>query len=384
MNSKYALVVIGYNRIPGMLRLLKSLNEADYGTDKVTLIISLDNCGYDAVEKAARAFEWLHGEKRVRAFPKRQGLRKHILSCGDFLNEFEAIAVLEDDLYVAPDFYNFMKQSVAMYKCDENIAGISLYSHKINTNVRMPFMPQPSQYDVFFMQFAQSWGQIWLREQWYAFMEWYISYDSEDLNADNFPDNIAMWPSSSWLKYHIKYCVDMNKFFVYPYNSLTTCFSDAGEHSQETNSFFQVPIHYGVGKNYLMAPSIDEGVCYDVFYERIFGESDSIADICGKEISADLYGSKKKFETRYVISSQKMPYVIVNSFARSMKPHEVNAFAGIKGDEFFLYDTTKKAVNKWAADTDAMRISYYFNFTVEWKLLLKYVFMRVIRKLRKK
>ena len=100
--SKYAVVVVGYNRVGGMLRLLESLEKAQYGEDKLTLIISLDNCGKSGPEEAAKSFVWSHGEKIVRTFPKRQGLRKHILSCGEYLKEYDAIAVLEDDLLVSP------------------------------------------------------------------------------------------------------------------------------------------------------------------------------------------------------------------------------------------------------------------------------------------
>ena len=110
--SNYALVVIGYNRIPGMLRLLESIEHAEYGNDQVTLIVSLDNCGDSGPEEAAKSFRWTHGEKIVRTFPERQGLRNHILSCGDFLKEYDAIAVLEDDLLVSPAYYQYMKQAV--------------------------------------------------------------------------------------------------------------------------------------------------------------------------------------------------------------------------------------------------------------------------------
>ncbi len=384
MNSNYALVVIGYNRIPGMMRLLDSLNEAYYGDDRVTLIISLDNCGSDEVEKAANAFEWHHGEKRVRTFPTRQGLRKHILSCGDFLKEFEAIAVLEDDLYVAPDFYNYMKQTVNTYQNKEEIAGISLYCHKLNTNIQMPFIPQPSQYDVFFMQFAQSWGQVWMRNQWFAFKKWYESYEGEELGADNFPDCVARWPKTSWLKYHIKYCVEKNKYFVYPYHSLTTCFSDAGEHSKETNTVYQVPLQYGIGKHYIMAPSIEDGVCYDAFYERVLKEEQHcLDDIEYKKITMDLYGTKKEYKTKYVISTNSLPYRIVKTFGRIMKPHEENIFHKVEGNIFFLYDVEEKADYKHISNTEADKVSYYFNITAKWTVLLRYMVMRIKRKLEK-
>ena len=383
MNNKYALIVIGYNRIPGMLRLLRSLNAADYLGDKVTLIISLDNCGGDEVKKAAEAFHWNHGDKRIRTFSERQGLRKHILSCGAFLSEFEAIAVFEDDLYVAPGFYNYMKQTVELYKSNADVAGISLYSHKTNTNIQMPFVAQPSQYDVFFMQFAQSWGQVWMKEQWLAFQYWYESNHGEDLSAGNFPDCVANWPESSWLKYHIKYCVETSKYFVYPYDSLTTCFSDAGEHSKETNTVFQVPIIQGTNRCYKLPSTVDLGIRYNVFYERDLTGL-KIKGIPANEITMDLYGSIKSHDRRYLLTSRQLPYKVVESYGRILKPHEANVLFDIEGDDFYLYDTQSRNIKKNHEDKAASEVSYYFNITATWKSLLKYVIARIKRKRKNK
>ena len=102
---KYALIVVGYKRINGLSRLLNSLNEAEYFGEEPTLIISIDNSGDNTVEQFAQDFQWLHGEKRIKTYPERQGLREHILKCGDMVDEFDAVAVLEDDLYVSPGYF---------------------------------------------------------------------------------------------------------------------------------------------------------------------------------------------------------------------------------------------------------------------------------------
>ena len=39
---KFAVVVVGYNRPFGLKRLILSLKEADYLSDKVDLVISID------------------------------------------------------------------------------------------------------------------------------------------------------------------------------------------------------------------------------------------------------------------------------------------------------------------------------------------------------
>ena len=382
--SKFAAVVIGYNRIPGMLRLLESLENADYGKDELTLIISLDNCGRPEPEEAARAFQWSHGEKIVRTFPERQGLRNHILSCGEFLNEYDAIAVLEDDIIVSPAFYQYMKQAAACYKDNTDIAGISLYSHKMNVNVDLPFVPEPDEYDVFFMQFAQSWGQIWMKKQWFAFRDWYHAHSEEPIAADNVPAFVANWPKTSWLKYHIKYCISENKYFVYPYQALTTCFSDAGEHSKETNTVYQVPLVRKASKTYRFCEQIEDGVCYDAFFERTgLGK---YLDIEEQELCTDIYGLKEnKEDKRYWLTREVKNYQILKRFDLCMRPQECNVIYGIEGECMFLYDTSvEKSVSKTIKDKNYLTVNYYYNLNARWKLLQGYFITKIKRKLEKK
>jgi Glycosyl transferase family 2. len=217
--NKYAIVVIGYNRPVSMQRLLNSLSQGIYGNDKITLIISIDNSGTDEVKKCADIFFWKFGEKKIVVYPKKQGLRQHILHCGDFLYDYDAIAVLEDDIVVAPGFYTYMKETVKKYHDNDQIAGISLYNHLWNVHVNMPFEPVPTIYDTYFFQFAQSWGQIWMKKQWFDFQKWYKQNREEFGEINGVPESVCGWPSSSWLKYHIRYCVEKDKYFVYPYKS---------------------------------------------------------------------------------------------------------------------------------------------------------------------
>ena len=382
--SKFAAVVIGYNRIPGMLRLLESLENADYGDDELTLIISLDNCGSSEPEEAANAFVWSHGKKIVRTFPERQGLRNHILSCGEFLNEYDAIAVLEDDIIVSPGYYQYMKQAVECYKENIDIAGISLYSHKMNVNIDLPFVPEPDGYDVFFMQFAQSWGQIWMKEQWFAFRDWYYAHAEEPIEADNVPAFVANWPKTSWLKYHIKYCIAENKYFVYPYQALTTCFSDAGEHFKETNTVYQIPLVRKAVKSYQFCEQIKAGVCYDAFFERQgLGKYLGIEE---QELCTDIYGIKENKEgKRYWLTREAKNYQILKKFDLCMSPHECNVIYGIEGECIFLYDTfVEKAVSKNIKNKNYLTVSYYYNLNARWKLLQDYFVTKIKRKLEKK
>lgn len=342
---KLAIVVIGYNRVDSISRLLESLKKAEYCGDTVDLIISIDNSGTDQVEILARDTDWTYGEKKIYTYEARQGLRKHILGCGRFLDEYDAIAVLEDDIIVSPSFYEYMREAVSFYKDDRNIAGISLYGYSINENNMLPFTAEYSEFDTFFIQYASSWGQIWMRDQWQAFYNWYLQNSEEFLEAEHIPHNVSSWPKTSWKKYHIKYCIENNKFFVYPYMSLSTCYSDAGQHTFETSITLQTQLLYTDKKNYFFAPlSADNAVKYDAFFERILPESECLFDIPYSDICLDLYGfGRNLLGKRFLITPKKIENKVVSSFGAVFEPQERNIIQNVQGSVFFLYDTLKTA-----------------------------------------
>lgn len=382
--SRYAIVAIGYNRVDSMARLLSSLDKADYDGDEVPLIISIDNSGEDHVERYAKQFVWKHGPKQIRTYPKRQGLRRHVLSCGELLNDYDAVAVFEDDIYASPNFYHYMKQTVPFYETDERIAGISLYNHGWNVHANRPFMPLSSRYDVYFLQFAQSWGQIWMKKQWLQFREWYQDQAEEYHAGADVPEYVASWPSSSWLKYHIKYCIEMDKYFVYPYVSLSTNFTDAGENFTIPSTGMQVPLEIDLEKKYRLVQLDEAVVRYDAFWENQI-----LADYLGvpkDDVCVDLYGIKQNREgCRYWLTMEIRDYVITRSFGLRLKPQEVNVIQNIEGTQIFLYDTAKMERNPYRNRVGRITCNYdYRGDNLALHTLKDLFFNKIKRQLRMK
>ena len=366
------VIAIGYNRPASMQRLLTALQEAEYEeNDQVLLIISIDNSGNDDVEQIAQKFQWAHGKKIIRTYETRQGLRNHILKCGSYIEEYDldAVAVFEDDIYPSADYYNYMKQAVEYYQEDDNIAGISLYSHRWNTNANMPFEPQPGNSDVYFMSFASSWGQIWMKKQWNAFMEWYDKHPVIKGDYD-VPEAVASWPDSSWLKYHITYCTKMQKYFVYPYQSLTTCFTDQGEHTVEHITLYHVPVSSKTGRAYQFETCNKTSICYDAYFERRGLEAE--LNLEASMVTVDLYGKRCNVEkTPYLLTERILPYKIVSSYALELRPHEENVVHHIAGRDIFLYD--QRVSSKSEGEITPNIMSYYFRVCKSGKWLIQYV-----------
>ena len=384
MNSKYAIVVIGYNRLNSIKRLLKSLENAEYGSDKVDLIISIDNSGSNEIENYANSFSWKFGEKTIKTYPERLGLRNHILKCGKIVYNYDAIIVLEDDVVVAPGFYNYTKQVVPYYKDNRNIAGISLYSHSWNVCANNFFCPETSNSDVFFIQFPQSWGQIWMKNQWIDFEKWYENHQDDLLESEEVPKCVSNWPNSSWLKYHVKYCIDTNKYFVYPYKSLSTCFSEVGEHCKIKNTLYQVPISNETD-NYYVFVDIEDGNKYDAFFEREkLGKYLGIRD---EELCVDIYGikpvPKKNEKIRYMLTTQNLNYKIIKSYGLDMKPHENNILWNIKGNIINLYDLKYSDNNKFDKNKDIEKYVYYQRIHGNSKKLVSLIIFKIKEKITK-
>ena len=354
IEMKIAICIIAFNRLDSIKRLIKSLEQADYN-EKVTLIISIDKSNTTIVEDFAINYNWEFGEKRVITHPNNLGLRKHVLKCGNLLKEFDALIVLEDDVSVAPSFYHYAKQCTNKYKDDKNIAGISLYNFPVNYQNGLPFTALHSDSDVYLMQCAQSWGQVWMKKQWFSFINWYNDNYEEFDESPHLPKAICKWPKSSWLKYHTRYCIENHKYFIYPYVSLSTNNADVGTHYAKKTTMFQSPLLYGLKTSFKLIPNI----MYDAFFEN-----ENLYCILGykpEELCIDFYGEKENRQNkRYWLTRKSLPYQIVKSYALSFKSYELNLILNNEGNDLHLYDT-KIRVNNNTKSTDSFFYQYLYS-----------------------
>jgi glycosyltransferase involved in cell wall biosynthesis len=332
-----AIVVVTFNRPGSLKRLLHSLAAAHY-PQSVQLIISIDGGAEPDTLQIARDFLWEHGEKLVIPHESNLGLRRHILACGDLTSEHDGIILLEDDLYVAPYFFDFALSAYEFYHQDDKLGGISLYSHSYNETAQFPFVPMDDGSDVFFLQYASSWGQLWTRNQWRNFREWYEIHSGDKLGKGSLlPPNIHIWPDSSWKKYYIKYLVDTDRYFVFPRFSLTTNFCDAGHHMKFKEHFLQEPLAVHP-REFRFIPLKDSSAVYDCHLEilpRILKQINP--RLREYDFAVDLYRMKDLDEVKedLVLTAWRNPGALL-SFGKEMKPHESNIIFDLPGKEITL------------------------------------------------
>ncbi|MBS9404063.1 hypothetical protein KG088_10515 [Halomonas sp. TRM85114] len=376
---RIAIVLVGYCRIHSILRLFESLERAKYRV-LVDLVFSIDKSPFqDKICAEIRKLEWPYGEKKVRTFPQRLGLREHILSCGDLTDTYDAVVVLEDDIVVSDCFYDYVLKSISFVQDDDKVAGISLYSPSINEMAMLPFVPKRTGFDNYYLQSAQSWGQCWTRRMWQDFRKWYDLNSTLLEAAPDMPSRIYSWPESSWKKYYMKYLVDTDKTFFYPYDSYSSNYSDVGQHNLVVTPHFQVPLISG--KQEFRFGTMDEVPCYDVFFERT-GLTHHREDVC-----LDLYGTRKQSTCRYFLTTNDIKAPRISSYGLTYRPHEDNYVHSAPGCDIHLYDLIgQRELRKKGGSVSYKLAKYHTNLS--WKHSLVYgvvtLIDRIIQKVIKK
>ena len=334
-----AIVAIGFNRPLALKRLLNTISNANYPSDlSIPLVISIDKGNNSETLNVARDFVWQWGKKIVIEHQENLGLRRHVISCGDLTDQYETVIMLEDDLLVSPEFYHYTLEAVNYYQNSSEVGGISLYAYDFNEYAESKFVPLEDGYDNYFIQTASSWGQVWTRQQWQGFKQWYDAKPDSD-NVARYPQKLAEWPESSWKKYYIQYLIDLDKYFVYPRVSLSTNSGDAGtNHSGGGN--FQVSLLLN-SKAYKFSSLSESLARYDSHYEI---EADCLKrlnpQLPNLDFECDFYGTKAiaDIDSEYLLSIKECSGELA-SFSLSLVPQELNIVYDLPGNCFSLGKT---------------------------------------------
>ncbi len=329
-----AIVIVGYNRIDSIKRLIGSVLSADV-PNGVPLIISIDYSGDNEVENYVRKIMWPYGDIRIIAHSENLGLKKHILYCGDLTNEYGSIILLEDDLYVSKYFYNYATAALNFYERDEHVSGVSLYSFAFNINSDTPFKPLSCD-DVYFLQQASSWGQAWSKSKWNKFRCWLEMTDFSMIES-KLPNRIREWPESSWLKLFNGYNIVENCYFVYPIVSYSTNFGDAGTHFINDSDRYQVNL--SMNKKDIAFVKFENSIAvYDIYMELL---PEKIKKVCpvlqDYDFCVNLNNKKViEFETSDYVLTTIFHDSFVLSFDGGMKPKEQALVFSLLGKGIYL------------------------------------------------
>lgn len=379
------IVVVAYNRLESLKRICASLLRAEY-PQGAELIVSIDRGDNLDVLEYADSLQWLFGEKRVIYQKENLGLKRHILTCGDLTQGYDGIILLEDDLVVSPDFYRFAQECYDFVKGKNRIAGVGLYNHRFSQLTEKIFEPLEDGFDNWYFRYACSWGQLWLKEAWQSFRAWYHENENYDFaSSEKIPEDIKDWGSHSWLKFHIAYCVETDRYFLYPRAARTTCFSDAGVNFSHRENTFQVPLMAGGRVGALRLSELENSkAVYDQWMENKYLESCLEEEAC-----IDLYNSKTWFEGKpYLLTTGTLENArLVRSYGREMRPQEWNVLYDVSGEEIRLYALTEdsKKCPRTAAQRAADAEYYIRGISYPYKKTIRKMFWQEsMRKVKRK
>lgn len=352
--NKVAVVVVGYNRLLSIQRLLFSLNESIYNNIEVPLVISIDASGNKELYDFVRSYEWNYGEKYVIIREQKLGLKRHIFECGDLTKYFKAVILLEDDLFVSPFFYNYVLKTIDYYQEDDAVACVGLYSYASNIYAALPFVPLQTEYDVYGIQATITWGECWNERMWQGFRTW-LSH-SEPIRWDtlDIPDGVKNF-KRAWSKYFTAYLSVTDRYVIAPYKSFTTNFSEAGEHRSMADNCVQVPIVRRL-EEFKFGP-ISCIIKYDSFFNPV--GLDSYIPVTRGNLCVDFYSLRPNNRNlRYLLTTDVLPYKCVREYALAERPIEANVIDNVDGKGIYLYDLSQRDSNGKTDVNTIMSISY--------------------------
>lgn len=366
---KPAIVIPAFQRRNSLMRLLRSINEANIPYDDVQVVISVDGNADPKIAEDIKTFTFTAGSVDIVEHDEHLGLYKHILTCGDYSEKFGSVLVLEDDLVVAPAFYQFACRALSFYDKEDNISGIALYSQRFNETSMLPFEPLEDKWPVYFMQLGCSWGQAWTHKQWSKFRHWLANHDqSASFSKPEIPPNVQEWAASSWKKHYNHYLIHQNKYMVYPYSSFTSNCSDTiGVHMKYKLNTFQVPLNMSdeLDDNFKLREFSEKSIRYDCFMEPESKVIEQWIGISMNEVEMDLTGSKTVEMLRkkkYAITPKKGRNPIRN-FPLSFRPIELNLKFGSDGNDdvlLHLYKSEDIYSENSLEKSDYFKLAKYF------------------------
>jgi hypothetical protein len=321
---------MGYDRPASLRRLLSSLKQADYeGYSDSPLVISLDGGGPPEVLAVAEDFTWHAGPKRVIRHERNLGYREHIMACGDLSQEYSAIIILEDDIYVSPVFYHYAASALDFYQDDPAIGRISLQTSVRVVSLLLPFHPLEDGGDIFYGQTSSSWGLAWTATQWQEFKAWCGDGYPTIAEDDGLPKYVVNWDEAIFAKY----LVESNRYVVHPRVSLTANFCDAGINYKANSRLGQPQL--AISQKEFRFRRIDDSIAvYDSYGELLPCRLNRLCPHLREyDYAVDLYGVKQlnHIHQEYVLTTRR-PTDHVLSFGRQMTPMEQNVISNMPGD----------------------------------------------------
>ncbi len=356
MQEEFTIIVLGFERLYSIQRLLYSLVQAGkaWNSNKpIPLIISLDFGNIPEVEHFCSNFFSKYFICSVRLHEKKLGVDEHNLWAMAQSENSQAVMVLEDDMMVSPSLFHYTAAALGFFSNDGNIAGISLYNYMRNEACNYPFWKRMDGNDCYFYQKASSRGLVITKQQWIDFKN-----IEKEGNIPDLPAQVKRWPNEVWEKKFNTYLVLTGKFWAYPQISYTTNFGEIGVHVKNSifRHAFQSAMQNGVQTQFKFTHSHKSSAVYDAY-----GEPAYITGYSNQEITSDIFGIRdlNHIKTKYVLTSRYCTNS-VEGYALDLIPAELNIEANLRGHDLMVTEVKYIRENFIQKQRRLLKLHYYF------------------------
>ncbi|OIT02032.1 PREDICTED: uncharacterized protein LOC109226835 [Nicotiana attenuata] len=216
---KISVNIITQNRANSLARLLKSLSEAHYIGDEVSITFNMDRKVDEATIKLVNTFNWPHGSKIIRRRIIQGGLIRAVSESWYPSSDDDFGLLLEDDIEVSPYYYLWIKYALLAYHYDPEISlpelsAISLYTPRLVEVVKerpkwnaTDFFKHIHPNTPYLHQLPCSWGAVFFPKQWREFYVYMNMRFTEDAKQN--PVQIPRSRTNGWQASWKKFLIDM-------------------------------------------------------------------------------------------------------------------------------------------------------------------------------
>lgn len=255
----FVITVLTMNRKKSLLRLLASLENAEYPDATVKLVIRVDGTASKDTIAAANQFAFSHGPKQVVVSPTRRGLRAAWFEAWTPAQNEHGI-ILEDDVEVSPQWFRWIAGAWKVYGARTDLAGISLQrqTHKM-LRPHSAGWTFPEEETPFLYKLVGSIGFSPHPQRWSEFLLWVKSIDLNtfDPTTDGILPKLETsgWfkgisPTSWWEAHFIWFCETHTLYTLYMHplqqTALAAHWREPGEHESAGTRDFKVATSFRI------------------------------------------------------------------------------------------------------------------------------------------
>lgn len=216
---RISINVITQNRPVSLQRLLKSLTEAYYLGDEISLSFNMDSKVDAETLKVVSSLNWPHGTKHLRRRIIQGGLIRAVSESWYPSSDDDYGLLLEDDIEVSPYYYLWIKYALLAYHYDPQVSlpelnSIALYSPRLIEVVKerprwnaTDFFKELHPNTPYLHQLPCSWGALFFPKHWREFYTYMGMRYTEDAKKN--PVQIPRSRTNGWQASWKKFLIDM-------------------------------------------------------------------------------------------------------------------------------------------------------------------------------